>query len=133
MKKAIRIITGLVIVGLLIFGIYKVFIDCERTNTFYDKYFTLDEMDYAVLEDELIVKLLDIKDNRCLDADCDREGQYLVKLLVLNEAKIAYVELGTLEPTSFKLEKISLEYTLNLIRVDENGSTLTVTPNVEEE
>ena len=117
MKKAIRIITGLVIVGLLIFGIYKVFIDCERTNTFYDKYFTLDEMDYAVLEDELIVKLLDIKDNRCLDADCDREGQYL----------------GTLEPTSFKLEKISLEYTLNLIRVDENGATLTVTPNVEEE
>ena len=53
--------------------------------------------------------------------------------LVLNEAKIAYVELGTLEPTSFKLEKISLEYTLNLIRVDENGATLTVTPNVEEE
>lgn len=129
MKKAIRIITGLLIVGLLIFGIYKIFIDCEKINTFYDKYFTLDEMDYAVLEDELIVKLLDIKDDRCLEADCEREGQYLVRLLVLNEAKFAYVELGTLEPTSEKLTEISLEYTLNLIRVDEDGATLTVTPN----
>ena len=132
MKKAIRIITGLLIVGLLIFGIYKVFIDCERTNTFYDKYFTLDEMDYAVLEDELIVKILDIKDNRCLEDTCEREGQYLVKLLVLNEAKFAYVELGTLEPTSVKLDKISLEYTLNLIRVDDIGATLTDTTNTVE-
>ena len=133
MKKAIRIITGLIIVGLLVFGVYKIFIDCERTNTFYDKYFTLDEMDYAVLEDELIVKLLDIKDNRCLDADCDREGQFLVRLVVLNDAKFAYVELGTLEPVSVKLDEISLEYTLNLIRVDDSGATLTVTPNEEEE
>ena len=97
-------------------------------------YLVLDSLDKWPKEKKvLLLQLLDIKDNRCLDADCDREGQYLVKLLVLNEAKIAYVELGTLEPTSFKLEKISLEYTLNLIRVDENGATLTVTPNVEEE
>ena len=128
MKKAIRIITGLIIVGLLVFGVYKIFIDCERTNTFYDKYFTLDEMDYAVIEDELIVKLLDIKDDRC-----EREGQFLVRLVVLNDAKFAYVELGTLEPVSVKLDEISLEYTLNLIRVDDSGATLTVTPNEEEE
>lgn len=132
MKKLIRIIVGLVIVGLLGFGIYKVFIDCEKVNTFYDKYFTLQEMDYAVVEDELIVKLLDIKDNRCLESDCDREGQYLVKLIVLNDAKFAYVELGTLEPTSVKLDKISLEYTIELIDVDTDGATMTVTPNEEE-
>ncbi len=129
MKKIIRIIVGLVILGLLAFAVYKFFIDCERTNTYYEKYFTLDEMDYAVIEDELIVKLLDIKDDRCLDADCDREGQYLVKLLVVNSAKIAYVELGTLSPTSVELDIISLEYTLTLIRVDEKGATLTVAPN----
>lgn len=123
---------GLVIIGLIIFGIYKVFIDCEKTNTFYNKYFTLQEMDYAVIEDELIVKLLDIKDNRCLDDDCEREGQYVVKLIVVNDAKFAYVELGTLTPTSVTIDKLSLEYKIDLIDVDSEGATLTVSP-VEEE
>ena len=132
MKKAIGILMGLVIIGLIIFGVYKVFIDCEKTNTFYDKYFTLQEMDYAVIEDELIVKVLDIKDDRCLESDCEREGQFLVKLIVLNDAKFAYVELGTLTPTSVKLDKISLEYTINLIDVGNDGATMTVTPNEEE-
>lgn len=132
MKKIIRIIIILVVLGLLGYGIYKVFIDCKKVNAFYDRYFTLNEMDYAVVEDEVTVKLLDIKDNRCTDDDCEREGQYLVKLIVLNGAKIAYVELGTLDPITVKIDKISLEYTINLIRVDENGATLTVTPNEEE-
>lgn len=123
---------GLVIIGLIIFGIYKVFIDCEKTNTFYNKYFTLQEMDYAVIEDELIVKLLDIKDNRCLESDCEREGQYVVKLIVVNDAKFAYVELGTLEPTSVTIDKLSLEYKIDLIDVDDEGATLTVSPVIEE-
>lgn len=128
MKKLIRIIIGVTLLALLGFGIYKVFIDCDRINTFYDKYFTLKEMDYAVIEDELTVKLLDIKDNRCKGDDCEREGQYIVRLLVYNDAKIAYVELGTLDPLSVSIDKLSLEYTINLIRVDESGATLTVNP-----
>ena len=132
MKKTIGILMGLVIIGLIIFGIYKVFIDCEKTNTFYNKYFTLQEMDYAVIEDELIVKLLDIKDNRCLESDCEREGQYVVKLIVVNDAKFAYVELGTLEPTSVTIDKLSLEYKIDLIDVDDEGATLTVSPVIEE-
>ena len=132
MKKLIGIISGVVILGLLGFGIYKIFIDCERTNTTYDKYFTLNEMDYAVIDDELNVKVLDIKDNRCKGDDCEREGQYLVRLLVYNDAKIAYVELGTLDPLSVNIDKLSLEYTVNLIRVDEKGATLTVNPTVKE-
>ena len=133
MKKFIWIIGWVVVLGLLGFGIYKFFIDCEKVNTYFDRYFTLDEMDYAVVEDAVTVKLLDIKDDRCLEESCEREGQFLVRLVVLNDAKFAYVELGTLEPVSVKLDEISLEYTLNLIRVDDSGATLTVTPNEEEE
>ena len=65
MKKIRRILVGVIILGLLGFGIYKFFIDVEKYNTTYDKYFTLEEMDYAVVEDDVIVKLINIKDDRC--------------------------------------------------------------------
>lgn len=129
MKKKIGIIIGLVILVLLGIFIYKFFIDCERVNTDFDRYFTLQEMDYAVIEDQVTVKLLDIEDNHCQGEGCNGEGQYVVKLLVLNDAKFAYVELGTLTPLSVTIDKLKLEYTINLIRVDENGATLTVVPN----
>ena len=129
MKKKIGIIIGLVILVLLGIFIYKFFIDCEKINTYFDINFTLQEMDYAVIEDQVTVKLLDIEDNHCQGEGCNGEGQYVVKLLVLNGAKFAYVELGTLTPLSVTIDKLKLEYTINLIRVDENGATLTVVPN----
>ena len=126
MKKIIGIISVAVILILLGFGIYKFFIDCDRIDTFYNRYFTLDEMDYAVVEDAVTVKLLDIKNDK--DA-----GQYIVKLLVLNDAKIAYVELGSVDPHSVQTDKISLEYTIDLIRIDEDGATLSIHPTLDEE
>lgn len=126
MKKFIWIIGWVVVLGLLGFGIYKFFIDCEKVNTYFDRYFTLDEMDYAVVEDAVTVKLLDIKDD-------ENEGQYIVKLLVLNDAKIAYVELGSIDPLSVEIDKLNLEYIINLIRVDDDGATLTIHPTTDEE
>ena len=129
MKKIRRILVGVIILGLLGFGIYKFFIDVEKYNTTYDKYFTLEEMDYAVVDDEVIVKLINIKDDRCLDVSCDREGQFNVKLLLINQHKFTFVDLGTLEPTLVELDKISLEYTLELIRVNDDGKSATLRIN----
>ncbi len=129
MKKIRRILVGVIILGLLGFGIYKFFIDVEKYNTTYDKYFTLEEMDYAVVDDEVIVKLINIKDDRCLDVSCDREGQFIVKLLLINQHKFTFVDLGTLEPTLVELDKISLEYTLELIRVNDDGKSATLRIN----
>jgi len=45
----------------------------------------IDNLDiYVKIEDEAIVKLIKIEDNRCLEESCEREGQLLVKVLVLN-------------------------------------------------
>ena len=129
MKKIRRILVGVIILGLLGFGIYKFFIDVEKYNTTYDKYFTLEEMDYAVVDDEVIVKLINIKDDRCLDVSCDREGQFKVKLLLINQHKFTLVDLGTLEPTLVELDKISLEYTLELIRINDDGKSATLRIN----
>ncbi len=126
MKKFIWIIGWVVVLGILGFGIYKFFIDCEKIETEYYRYFTLSEMDYAVANEDVTVKLIDIKNDK-------DTGQYLVRLLVLNDAKIAYVELGSIDPTSVKTDKLSLEYTVSLIRVDDKEATLTIHPTTDEE
>lgn len=126
MKKLKWIISWVVVLGLMGFVIYKFFIDCEKIETEFDRYFTLNEMDYAVANDSVTVKLLDIKNDK-------DTGQYLVRTLVYNDSKIAYVELGSIDPTSVKTDKLSLEYTLTLIRVDDEGATLSIHPTTDEE
>ena len=125
MKKIIRIILGLLLVGLIGFGIYKFFFDCQKVNTEFAKYFTLQEMDYAVIGDEVTLKLLAIYENKCLDNNCDYEGQDVVKFLIMNEHEIAYIKLGTLEESKKTVK--DTDYAVELIRVDEKGATLEVT------
>lgn len=126
MKKFMWIISWVVVLGLLGFGIYKFFIDCDKIETEYDRYFTLGEMDYAVANEDVTVKLLDLKNDK-------DTGQYLVRLLVYNDAKIAYVELGSIDPTIVMTDKISLEYTISLIRIEDDTATLTIHPTTSEE
>ena len=129
MKKKIGLIIGLIILIVLGIFIYKFFIDCNKITTTFNRLFTLQKLDYAVIEDEVIIKLLDIEDNHCYDPECQNEGQYVVKLLVLNDHHLAYVELGTLTPLSVTIDKLKLEYTINLDSADENGATLSVVSN----
>ena len=49
MKKIINIIVILVIIGLIGFGIYKLFIDGEKLNSFYDREVTLNIWDQVNL------------------------------------------------------------------------------------
>ena len=89
MKKIINIIVTLVIIGLIGFGIYKLFIDGEKLNSFYDREVTLNIWDQVNIADSVTVKLISIKDDRCLEDTCEREGQFLARFLVFNSKKVA--------------------------------------------
>lgn len=106
MKRLIGIIITIAIIVGIIYGVKYVFLDAEKIELEYDRIFTLGEMDYAKVGNETTVKLLQIKDNRCKEKDCAREGQFLYKLLVYDNHKFEYVELGSIVDTTKDLNKV---------------------------
>lgn len=123
MKRIVGFIITLGILGALGYGIYKFFFDCKSANTDFGRHFLIEnEMDYFKIGDEAIVKLLDIEDNRCLEEGCLGKGQFLVKLLVLNDMKIAYVELGSETGSSKDIDK--LKYSIELVEINDDGVLL---------
>lgn len=122
MKKIIKFIITISILILIGYGVYKFFFDCKRVNTEFDRNFILEEMDYAKIDKEAVVKLLDIKDSRCLEENCEREGQFEIKLLVLNDMRMSYVTLGSLSESAKDIEKLG--YSIELIEASENEVTL---------
>ena len=129
MKKIVNIIVVLIILGAIGFGIYKLFIDGEELNSFYDREVTLNVWDQVNVSDAVTVKLISIKDERCLDESCEREGQFLAKFLVFNSKKVTYIELGELEPKEITIDKLSLEYNIELVDVSDDGKSATIKVN----
>lgn len=125
MKKIFRLILVLLIIVLIIFGVYKFFFDCQKYNVEFDKYFTLQEMDYAIIGKEVTLKLLAINEDKCLNNNCEYDGQEVVKFLIMNEHKIAYIKLGTLEENKKTIK--DTDYIVELVKVDDNGATFEVT------
>ena len=129
MKKIINIVVTLAIIGLIGFGIYKLFIDGERLNSFFDREVTLEVWDQVSVSDEVTIKLIKVKDDRCMEETCEREGQFLANFLVFNSKKIAYIELGELEPIELTIDKLSLEYKIELVDVSDDGKSATIKVN----
>lgn len=129
MKKIINFLLTLVILGLVGFGIYKIFFDGEKLNSFFDREVTLNVWDQVTVSNEVTVKLISIKDNRCKEEDCDREGQFVAKLLVFNSKKMAYIEVGSLDPEPTKIDKLSIEYVIELTNVSDDGKSATIKVN----
>ena len=125
MKKIFRLILVLLIIILIIFGVYKFFFDCQKYNVEFDKYFTLQEMDYAIIGKEATLKLLAINEDKCLNNNCEYDGQEVVKFLIMNEHKIAYIKLGTLEENKKTIK--DTDYIVEFVKVDDNGATFEVT------
>lgn len=129
MKKIVNIVVTLAIIGLIGFGIYKLFIDGERLNSFFDREVTLEVWDQVSVSDEVTIKLIKVKDDRCMEETCEREGQFLANFLVFNSKKIAYIELGELEPSELTIDKLSLEYKIELVDVSDDGKSTTIKVN----
>lgn len=126
MKKIIRWLVGIGIIVLIIFGIYKVFIDCEHKKAYYKRQFTLNVMDSATVEEETYVKLMKVSDERCKEDNCIADGQMVAKVLVVCDHSISYVTLGTLVDKNMDLEKIGIN--IELLEISEsNEATFLVT------
>ena len=126
---SLNIVVTLAIIGLIGFGIYKLFIDGERLNSFFDREVTLEVWDQVSVSDEVTIKLIKVKDDRCMEETCEREGQFLANFLVFNSKKIAYIELGELEPSELTIDKLSLEYKIELVDVSDDGKSTTIKVN----
>ncbi|MEG1505883.1 MAG: hypothetical protein RR478_00120 [Bacilli bacterium] len=130
MKKIFKLIIGVVILIILSYGIYVFFIDCKETKVDFGKTFTLERFDYAKIGDEAIVKVLKIVDNRCKDKSCKVDGQYEVKLIVMNDRRMKFVELGSLSKSEMELGK--LKYIVKLKEVDDGKNATLVLEKMEE-
>lgn len=129
MKKLIKGLISLAIIAAIVFGVYKVFFDCEKYVSHFDTTFTLEKMDYASLDEEAIVKLMGIDDNRCNGDDCEKEGEIVAKVLVINDHHFSYVKLGSLAESKVYLE--DLDYTIELIEASNDKVKLKLLKNDE--
>lgn len=110
--KLVKKLIILLIIILLGFGIYKFFFACDKVIIDFNQEFTLKVLDYAKVSDEAYVKLLKITDQRCQGSDCEREGQIEYQLVVLNDMRVQFVTLSTLEQTAIEINKTN--YVLEL-------------------
>lgn len=76
--------------------IYKFFNEGENIYTHSNQEFTMKISDIAKIDDDIYIKYNKVIDNSCKDEDCEREGEKLAKLLVINNPRIEYIELSSI-------------------------------------
>ena len=107
---------------------FTIFSMAEKKYSYFDRDFTLKVGDYAKVNDEVYVKLEKITDNRCKEETCEREGQQVAQVMVINDHRIRRLELGTLAEYKQKIEKT--DYTIILKEINEqNEATFMLTTN----
>ena len=111
--KIVKKLIILLIIILIGWGIYKFFFACDKVNADFNQEFTLKVLDYAKVKNEAYVKLLSVKDNRCLEADCEHEGQIEYKLIILNDMRVQIVTLSRLSTPTVEIKKTN--YVLELV------------------
>ncbi len=126
MKKLIKFIISLGIILFLVWASYKFFFACEEQYADFGHKFILKGYDYAKVGDELTVKLINIKDDRCLDESCEREGQFIVKLLIKDDHHIVIEKLGSVGESKKDLTKHKLNYSIELTHTDGKEVSLEV-------
>ena len=112
----------LVVLGLFIavgIYVYNFFYGGEKVYSYFDRDLTLKVGDYAKVNDEVYVKLEKITDNRCKEETCEREGQQVAQVMVINDHRIRRLELGTLAEYKQKIEK--RESTIILKEINEQN------------
>ncbi len=128
--KIIKRLIWLVLIVVLGLIVYRVVFDVEKYNVLVNQEFTLKLYDYAKLDDTTI-KLIKIKDERCKEENCDREGQMEYKLLVMNDMRFNIVTLKTLEEPDKKIEKT--DYTIHWLEDKSDSATFKITEKVRKE
>ena len=126
--KILLIFFGLMVFAIIIGTINKVFFNHNHTNSPLDKEFTLEVMDDATItgdEEDITVKLIAIKDERCDDIDnCTKTNERIAKVLVLNSHHISYIKLGELSSPVYEITKNKMQYTIELVSMEDDKVTL---------
>lgn len=132
MKKLIKFIVIIALIGFIAYGCYIFFIDINKPIVDFDQTFTLEKYDQARVGNKVTVKLLSIEDNRCKGNDCEREGQYVAKVLVKDDRHVVIEKLGSVGESKKDLSEHKLNYTIELLETDGEKFNFKVI-NLEEE
>ena len=130
-KKVILIFVVVVVLVVLIGTINRVFLNNNHTNSPLDREFTLEVMDDATITDadeDLRIKLMGIKDDRCSDIDnCTKTNERIAKILVVNAHHLSYIKLGEISSPVYEITKNKMQYTIELVSMEDDKVTLKVT------
>ena len=89
-------------------------------------FFNEGENIYTHSNQEFTMKISDIAkiDDRCKDEDCEREGEKLAKLLVINNPRIEYIELSSILEDEKDINKT--DYKIKIIKFNTENDEITL-------
>ena len=104
--------------------IYKFFNEGENIYTHSNQEFTMKISDIAKIDDDIYIKYNKVIDNMCKDVDCEREGEKLAKLLVINNPRIEYIELSSILDDEKDINKT--DYKIKIIKFNTENDEITL-------
>lgn len=104
--------------------IYKFFNEGENIYTHSNQEFTMKISDIAKIDDDIYIKYNKVIDNRCKDEGCEREGEKLAKLLVINNPRIEYIELSSILDDEKDINKT--DYKIKIIKFNTENDEITL-------
>ncbi len=117
----------LVILGIFIgigVYVYLFFNGGEKLYTHSNQEFIMNISDIVCIDEDIYIKYNKVVDNRCKEKDCEREGEKLAKLLVINNPNFEYIELSSINDDEIPIEKT--DYKVKLINFDVETNELTL-------
>jgi hypothetical protein len=120
MKKLIKWLLVIVVLVGLFLGIYKVFINVDKTSTIYTREFKLKKYDVARISDEVTVKLMSVKDDRCEQIECTKSNEQYATILIYNSNELRFLTLSTVSNTTETIERMD-NLIVELINISDDG------------
>lgn len=99
--------------------VYNFFNEGNTVREHLNREFVLSVGDIAHINDEVYIKLVEVKDERCKEDDCEREGQKVAKLVTIKNPYIRVVEIGSLTQEEITIKRSN--YKLKLISISEDN------------
>lgn len=104
--------------------IYKFFNEGNTINTYSNQEFVMKLSDIAKIDDDIYIKYNKVIDNRCKDEDCERKGEKLAKLIVINNPHIEYIELSSILDEEKEINKT--DYKIKIIKFNTENDEITL-------
>lgn len=98
--------------------VYNFFNGGNNVREHLNREFVLKVGDIAHINEEVYIKLVEVKDERCKEDDCEREGQKVAKLVTIKNPYIRVVEIGSLTQEEIVIKRS--DYKLKLITISED-------------